>query len=308
MYPVVLAGCYSPERATIPPPADAPAELVALTGAVVMIGAGDIAVCGVRGDEATAGIVDSVVRADSAAKVENVVFTIGDNAYSTGSETDFTRCFAPSWGRTTIMKWIRPAPGNHDYATPGATPYYKYFDGKAGPPGKGYYSYDLGPWHVISLNSEILIDPRSRPEADEQEEWLRKDLKDHDKKCTLAYFHRPLFSSGIHGPTPEMLSLWNILYAADVDLILNGHDHHYERFRPQTPLGAVDSVKGIEEIIVGTGGGVLRAVRYPLARNSVVQIHGYYGVIKLTLGAGEYRRAFLDTGGRIWDRGGRKCH
>jgi hypothetical protein len=305
---VLVVACKGEERAT-PPPAEAPPEEVALSGAAVMIGAGDIAVCGTRGDEATAGLIDSLVKVDSASNVETVVFTIGDNVYPVGSQSDFARCFAPSWGEKRIVQVIRPAPGNHDYATPGAAAYYRYFGARAGPAGKGYYSYDIGQWHAIVLNSELMVGPAfTVAMARAQEDWLRSDLESHKRPCTLAYFHRPLFSSGVHGPTSEVQPLWNILYEGGVDLILNGHEHHYERFLPQTPLGAHDDVKGIEEIIVGTGGGVLRGLRYPLPRNSAVQIHGYFGVLKLTLGANEYRRAFMDTSGRIWDRGGRKCH
>lgn len=303
--------CYSREGAT-PPPADAPAKEVALAGATVMIGAGDIAVCGTSGDEATGAMVDSVLKADSVEKVENAVFTAGDNAYPSGAEGPsniFARCFNSSWGSKRIMQSIHPSPGNHDFDNTRGAGYYKYFGDRAGPPGKGYYSYDIGDWHVVSLNSEIVVDPATVAQANAQEDWLRQDLKDHSKPCTLAYFHRPLFSSGdFHGPTPEVQGLWDILYEAGVDLVLNGHEHHYERFLPQTPSGVADSVKGIEEIIVGTGGGERRGLRYPLAANSAAQVHGYWGVLKLTLGAGEYRHAFLDIGGRVWDRGGRKCH
>ncbi|HYS69954.1 MAG TPA: hypothetical protein VEM14_06905, partial [Gemmatimonadaceae bacterium] len=130
----------------------------------------------------------------------------------------------------------------------------------------------------------------------------------HPMLCTFAYFHRPLFSSGTYGPTPESKGLWRILYENRVDLVLNGHEHHYERFLPQIPSGVVDSTRGIEEIIAGTGGGELRMLRYPLAENSVFQIHGHFGVLKLILGSGEYSHAFIDTNGRVWDPGARKCH
>jgi len=207
------------------------------------------------------------------------------------------------------MRFIHPATGNHDFQTVIGPGYYAYFGDRAGPSGKGFYSYDLGKWHLISLNSEILSSPLYDPAlAKSQDEWLRKDLAEHGKPCTLAYWHRPLFTSGVHGPSPEVQRLWNILYANGVDLIINGHEHHYERFAPQTPAGVRDSVKGIEQIIAGTGGADLRIVHYPFAPNSLVRITGHHGVIKLTLGDGEYRHAFLDVEGRVWDRGGRKCH
>ncbi len=306
----VLVGCSRDEPPT-PPPAGPPAKEVALPGAAVMIAAGDIAVCGTSGDEATAHIVDSLLTTDSVAKLQNVVVTIGDNAYPSGSsgvENDFPRCFSPSWGSTRIMKVIHPSPGNHDYDSGSAEPYFSYFGQRAGPAGKGYYSYEVGSWHVVSLNSELYFEHGSPDEVQQQEDWLRKDLETHRTLCTLAYFHRPVFSSGKYGSTRATHPLWNILYEAGADLVLNGHEHDYERFLPQTPAGVADSAKGITQIVAGTGGANLRPVDYPLARNSAYQIHGRWGVLKLTLGAGEYRHAFLDTGGRVWDAGGGKCH
>ncbi|PYO08836.1 MAG: alkaline phosphatase [Gemmatimonadetes bacterium] len=307
---VALLCCSGDENPTPVPPGSPPQEL-ALAGASVMIGAGDIAVCGTNGDEATGAIVDSVVKADSVARVTTVVFTIGDNAYPSGSggvERDFQRCFTGSWGKDRIMKVIRPSPGNHDYDSGTLAPYFAFFGDRAGPAGKGYYSYDVGGWHVIAMNSEVYFESNDPSEAKAQEDWLRKDLAEHRSRCALAYFHRPLFSSGTYGPATEVLGLWRILFAGGVDLVLNGHEHDYERFLPQTPLGVADSVNGVEEIIAGTGGGVLRMVRYPVARNSAAQIHGRFGVLKLILGAGEYSHAFIDTNGRVWDPSRRKCH
>lgn len=302
--------CSGDKNPTPTPPGKPPAE-VALPGGAVVIGAGDIAVCGVSGDEETGKLVDSVLRADSAARVQSAVFTLGDNAYPSGPagvENDIPRCFSPSWGEKRIMSVIHPAPGNHDYDSGSAAPYFAYFGERAGPVGKGYYSYDFGGWHLISLNSELYFEHGSSAEAKAQEDWLRKDLSDHRTLCALAYFHRPLFSSGIYGGTAEMGTIWTTLYDGGVDLVLNGHEHHYERFLPQTPAGVADSSRGVAEIIAGTGGGELRAIRYPLSRNSVFQIHGHFGVLKLTLGAGEYRHAFIDADGRVWDPGTGKCH
>lgn len=299
-----------------PPPPDAPPEQIALTGAVVLIGAGDIADCSNNGDERTARLIDSVLKANAAAKLETAVFALGDIAYPAATDRQLRRCFTPSWGDTTkrIMKVIRPAIGNHDFQVERGAPYYRYFGSRAGPPGKGYYSYDLGDWHVVVLNSELAIEGSS-DEGKQQEEWLRKDLSEHKKKCTVSYFHFPLFTSSFRRGIPEMRAIWNILYDSDVDVVLNGHDHHYERFLPQAPTGEPDSVRGIEQIIVGTGGANLRGLRsrfgirsHPPARNSVVHIEGHFGVLKLTLGKDEYRTAFMTTDGRVWDRGGRKCH
>lgn len=275
-----------------------------------MIGAGDIAMCGKTGDEQTAALIDSVLKVDSIANVENVVIAIGDNVYPVGSARDFERCFTPSWGdsQKRIMKFVRPTPGNHDYNTRDAEPYYAYFGDRAGPGKRGYYSYDIGDWHVVSLNSELPASRGRLAAARAQEAWLRRDLAANPKLCTVAYFHRPLFSSGDHGNYPSMERLWDIMYAHRVDLVLNGHDHNYERFLPQTPKGVPDSVNGIVEIVVGTGGAALRGMREKTEPNSAATVHGYYGVLKLSLGNGEYRHAFLDTRGRIWDEGGRKCH
>jgi hypothetical protein len=305
-----MLGCKKDKNPTPTPSGAAPAE-VQISSAPVIVGAGDIAVCGTSGDEETGRLVDSVVRADSAANITTAVFTLGDNAYPSGDggvDKDFQRCFSGSWGRPRIMSVIHPSPGNHDYDSGSGAPYFSYFGSRAGDAGKGYYSYDVGSWHLISLNSELYFEAPDPAEAKRQEDWLRKDLAEHHALCTLAYFHRPLFSSGTYGPSPEVRMLWDILYSAGADVILNGHEHHYERFLPQSPTGAADSVRGIEQIIAGTGGGELRKLRHPLAANSVVQIHGHFGILKLDLGNGQYSHAFIDSSGRVWDPGGRKCH
>ena len=306
---MAVAACGDSDKPTPPPGGSRVTESVLLNSAV-MIGAGDIAVCGTPADEATGALVDSVLKADSVAKLTTLVFTLGDNAYpsgESGASGYFPRCFSPSWGRERITRAIRPSPGNHDYDTGSGDPYFSYFGASAGPKGKGYYSYDIGGWHVVSLNSELPAGSDNAG-AKAQEVWLRQDLRDHPALCTMAYFHRPLFSSGRHGPDHTVIGLWEILYEGGADLILSGHEHHYERFKPQTPTGKYDPVRGIEQIIVGTGGAHLRNVESPLAQNSVTQIHGHYGVLKLLLGPGEFRHAFLDTDGRIWDPGGGKCH
>ena len=275
-----------------------------------MIGAGDIAVCGTSGDEETGKLVDSLLTADSIANVASVVFTLGDNAYPSGRsgvDNDLPRCFSPSWGSARILNLIHPAPGNHDFDSGSGDPYFAYFGQRAGPAGRGYYSYDFAGWHIVSLNSELYFAAGGPAEAKQQEDWLRQDLRDHKSLCTMAYFHRPYFSSGKHGGTREMRPLWDIMYDGGVDVVLNGHEHHYERFMPQTPVGIVDTKRGIEQIIVGTGGGDLRGLR-PRVGNSVFEVHGYFGVLKLSVGAGEYRSAFIGTDGRVWDTGSGRCH
>jgi hypothetical protein len=304
----LMVACSQDQSATPPPKVSA--HEVELPGAPVMVGAGDIAVCGTPGDEATGKIADSVLTAYDG-HIESATFTLGDNAYPSGDggvDNDLPRCFAPSWGTARVMNVIHPAPGNHDYDSGSSDPYFGYFGGSVGPWGKGYYSYNIGDWHVVSLNSELYFEHGSASEARQQEDWLRNDLNANRRLCTLAYFHRPLFSSGDYGSTHEMQPLWTILYDANADLILNGHEHHYERFLPQTPTGASDPARGITEIITGTGGAELRRVHSPLARNSAFQIQGHYGILKLTLGNGEYRHAFIDTDGTVWDADGGKCH
>lgn len=302
-------GCPPPVKTT-PPPAKATAEEVALAGASVLIGAGDIATCPSSGDEATAAIVDSVLKADSAAGVKDEVFAVGDLVYPSGRTQDFANCFTPSWGSPArgIMKKIRPVPGNHEYDTPGASGYYEYFGARAGTAGKGYYSYDLGEWRIYALNSEIAVSAQfSTEDKKAQEDWLKKDIADNPRKCSLAYWHHPRFSSSFHRSEPLMAPLYQILYDANVEVVISGHDHTYERFAPQTPVGALDTLKGVTQIVVGTGGAELRGFYAP-SPNSVSRVEGYNGVLKLTLGAGGYQHAFLATNGSIWDPGSGKCH
>src|SRR2546422_4803025 len=180
--------------------------------AVVLVGAGDIADCSGSGDEATAALLDNIA---------GTVFTLGDNVYPDGTATQFTQCYDPSWGRHKAR--TRPAPGNHDYHTSGASGYYGYFGSIAGPSGQGYYSYDLGAWHIISLNSQTSMSAGSA-----QETWLKADLAASTKRCTIAYWHYPRFSSGPHGSLSTSSAIWQDLYNAGAEIVLNGHDHDYQ--------------------------------------------------------------------------------
>jgi hypothetical protein len=283
-----------------------------LSGASVLIGAGDIARCDFPGDEATAALVDSVLRADSVAHVHDEVFTAGDNAYPDGTARDFAQCFAPSWGDTAklIMRNIRPAPGNHEHLSGGTAPYYQYFGSRAGSNQKGYYSYDIGAWHAVVLNSELLVNTGAFTDVERkaQEDWLKQDLGAHHQGCTVAYWHNPRFSSGWHGSDARLETFWRILYDGGADVILNGHDHDYERFRPLASEGTLDTASGIVEMIVGTGGGELRGFQSTIAPLSASRVQGHYGVLKLTLGGAEWRSAFLDTDGRIYDQVTGRCH
>jgi hypothetical protein len=258
----------------------------------------------------TAILVDSVIRADSIAKVADAVFTLGDNAYTSGTEAQFANCFTPTWGdpNKRIITRLRPTPGNHEYYTAAADPYYAYFGSAAGTVGKGYYSYDIGAWHVLVVNSEIIVNSSFTDAArKEQMDWVEQDLTAHQNLCTMAYWHHPRFSSGWHGSDAKLGPIWQLLYANHVDLVLAGHDHDYERFRPMTPDGVADTMKGMTEIVAGTGGEELRAFTHILP-NSINRIEGRAGVLLLTLGAAEYQSAFLEVGGRVWDQSGGKCH
>ncbi|HEV2730943.1 MAG TPA: metallophosphoesterase, partial [Terriglobales bacterium] len=210
----------------------------------VLVGAGDIASCDdLSGAEATAKLID---------KIPGTVFAVGDLVYPAGSDEQFAKCYNPTWGR--FKDRTRPAPGNHEYHSDGASGYMRYFGAAAGDPKRGYYSYELGAWHIIALNSECA-EVGGCDTASPQGRWLKQDLEQHPAGCTLAYFHTPLFSSGRkHGNNPTMKPLWDALYHAGADVIINGHDHDYERFAPMSDAGRVDEAAGIVEFVAGTGG------------------------------------------------------
>src|SRR5215204_661724 len=209
----------------------------------VLVAVGDIASCSSEGDEATAALLDGL---------PGTISTLGDHAYEEGTPREFAECYDPSWGRHKDR--TRPAPGNHDYETSGAAGYFDYFGPAAGEPGKGYYSYDLGTWHIVVLNSNCS-QVGGCGAGTPQEQWLRADLAAHPAACTLAYWHHPRFSSSSgHGSTPEMTPIWQALYEHGADVVLSGHDHAYERFSPQDSAGNLDRDRGIRQFVVGTGG------------------------------------------------------
>jgi hypothetical protein len=269
-------------------------SIVSSTGGIVFVGAGDISDCGNDNDEATAKLLDAI---------PGTVFTLGDNVYSSGTDTQYAQCFDPTWGRHKAR--TKPSPGNHDYNTSGATGYYNYWGALAGPAGRGYYSFDLGDWHIISLNSEV-----SMSAGGAEETWLRADLAATTQQCILAYWHKPRFSSGTnHGSLASAQPLWQALYDFHADLILNGHEHNYERFAPQSPTGAADPTNGIREIVSGTGGeSHYNDEGTPLA-NSEVFNGTTYGVLELTLGSGTYSWQFIPVAGQSFtDSGTGTCH
>jgi acid phosphatase type 7 len=263
--------------------------------APLVLAAGDIGSCRSGGDEATAALLDGVPA---------TIAALGDLAYPRGTAEEFADCYEPSWG--PFRSRTRPAAGNHDYATPGAAPYFGYWSSLAGLPGAGYYSYELGSWHVVVLNSNCRFVPCHPGSL--QETWLRKDLAQHRTRCTLAYFHHPLFSSTRGTATPAVQPLWQDLYSAGADVVLNGHAHNYQRFAPQTPLGAPDPKRGIREFVVGTGGNSHHLLGPPLPNQENMD-DTTYGVLRLMLLESGYDFEFAPAGDGIFTESGTgDCH
>lgn len=287
------ASAVVPTR-SIPPPGDP-----------VIAAAGDVACTPTSSTTATACrhkfTSDLVVDAGLTA-----VLLPGDLQYERGQYENFLRSYDPTWGRVNGISY--PAPGNHEYGTAGAAGYFEYFGAAAGDPNKGYYSFDVGSWHVIALNSNCGR-VGGCAAGTPQEQWLRADLAAHPAACTLAYWHHPRFSSGSsHGNSTAMQAFWQALYDAGADVVLSGHDHDYERFAPQTPTGAADPQRGIREFVVGTGGKSLRSFRTPVA-NSEVRNSNTYGVLKLTLHPSGYDWQFVPEAGKTFtDSGSASCH
>jgi hypothetical protein len=229
------------------------------------------------------------------------ILPLGDDQYPSGALADFNAYYDPTWGRVKAKTY--PTPGNHEYQTSGAAGYFSYFGDRAGPTGRGYYSFNVGSWHLISLNSEI-----SAAAGSAQETWLKADLAANPQRCTLAYWHKPLFSSGPHGNNASVKPLWDVLYAADAEVVLVGHDHDYERFAPQTPSGAADATRGIREFVVGTGGKEHYSIS-STKPNSQVHNTDTFGVLRLTLHPDSYDWKFLPEAGKTFtDSGTGSCH
>jgi acid phosphatase type 7 len=258
----------------------------------VLVGAGDIAGNG-TGDSTTAALLDSI---------PGTVYTLGDNVYDNGTIAEYNAYYDPTWGRHKAR--TKPSPGNHDYHTPGAAGYYGYFGAAAGDRAKGYYSYDLGNWHIAVINSNI-----ARGVGSEQERWLRADLAASTKPCSLAYWHHPRFTSGAtHGPETTMAPVWQALYDFNAEVVLSGHNHQYERFAPQNPMGQLDTARGIREFVAGTGGQSHYGFG-TIQPNSEVRNGDTFGVLKLTLHSDSYDWQFVPEAGKTFtDRGTGACH
>jgi hypothetical protein len=303
-----------------------PARAQVASPQATLVGAGDIASCSYNRDYQTARVVNSTIATASAPVT---IFTLGDNAYPDGTAAQFRNCYDPTWGgshlgqRTDITPTLYnpqmwdltrlPAVGNHEYRTPGASAYFDYFGARAGDRTKGYYSYDMGSWHFVVLNSNCdQVGGCGKLSA--QGRWLRTDLANHPASCTVASFHHPLYTSST-ADTTIVRPFWDMLYKEGADVILSGHAHYYERFRPQRPDGTRDPTYGIREFIAGTGGqSPDNPMRVPRAANSVIDSEKSpgvtaYGVLKLDLYAGSYAWEFRPIEGETFtDSGTGQCH
>lgn len=290
-HPSVTQGRVDP----FPSPASADGKTFTL------VGAGDIAGCkDLDGARATAKLIE---------KIPGTVFAAGDLAYEGGRPEEFQNCYGPTWGEFKAR--TKPALGNHEYAEPTSRGYFEYWGAQAGPVGKGYYSYNLGSWHIVVLNTNCGARGLGGCAAgSSQERWLRADLAEHPGGCVLAYGHHPLFSSGVfksHAIHPELKPLWEDLYAAHAALVLAGHEHSYERFAPQDPDGHADPSNGIREFVVGTGGRSHDPLGFATP-NSEVRNTDTFGVLRITLTPGHYIWQFIPEEGRTFtDSGSGEC-
>jgi hypothetical protein len=258
----------------------------ASAASVVMVGAGDIASCGNTNDSKTASLIGSI---------SGTVFDLGDNAYESGTSTEYTNCYQPTWGQ--YKSRTKPVPGNHDYKTSGASGYFNYFSVPR------YYAYNLGDWRIYALNSEIDTSATGA-----QATWLKNDLASNPKQCVMAYWHRPRWSSGsVHGSDGKTGPLWSILYDAKAELVVTGHEHNYERFAPMNKSGSAVST-GLQEFVVGTGGKSLYAFGTILSASRARNANTF-GVLKLTLSSGSYTWKFVPVAGQSYtDSGTINCH
>jgi hypothetical protein len=238
----------------------------------------------------------------------DAVLALGDNQYNTGSLPNYNASFGPTWGRYKSITY--PVPGNHEYGTSQAGGYFSYFGARAGTKGQGWYSFDLGTWHVLAINGECDRNGGVCASGAAEEQWVRQDLAAHPTACTLAFWHQPRFSSGsaVVKNAEAMAPIWNDLYNANADLVLVGHKHFYERFAPLNTTGAVDNARGLREIIVGTGGEDHSGKPAPRA-GSIVRENLTFGILKVGLHPGSYDWRFVPEPGKTFtDSGSATCH
>ena len=241
--------------------------------AEVLLAVGDIGSCERQSDEAVAAL---------AAGLPGAIALLGDIAYEKGTTAEFRRCFEPAWG--PMQPRFHPVPGNHEYETPGASAYFDWFGAEAGTPGEGWYSFELGAWHLVALNSNCGLVGCGA--GSPQLAWLEADLAAHPSTCLLAFWHHPRYSSGRHGSIPGTDALWDALVAQGLDVALAGHDHSYERV----------AADGAREFVVGTGGRSLYAFEHGPIPETEVRHTGNYGLLWLALAPDSYEWQFLSLG------------
>ena len=285
-----------PTKIPTPIPTRGPTPTSGPSSDPVIVAAGDIAKCGQPGDSETAAIIQGI---------PGTVLPLGDNAYENGAPLDYTNCYNPTWG--AFLNRTKPVPGNHDYLTANAAGYFGYFGTLAGDPTKGYYSYDLGSWHILAINSNCIQVGGCGIQSP-QESWVKADLASTKAKCVLAYWHHPFYSSGATGNTPQMATIFQDLYVAGAEIVLSGHAHNYERFAPQNSTAGSDPANGIVQFVVGTGGGNFTPLVLPLQPNSAASVQNVYGVLKLTLHPTSYTWQFVSVNGTYTDSGTANCH
>lgn len=284
------ASASTPAQPPDTPPGPPPLPPFNPTGhTAVVVAVGDIGECGSPAVPLTARLAD---------RIDGQVLLSGDLAYMHGSPTDFQRCFEPDWGRFR-HRW-RPAPGNHEYQTPGAAGYFQYFGAAAGPAGQSYYSFRAGDWLILMLNSNIPAGAGS-PQFD----FVRAELTANRNPCAMAVWHHPLFTSGPNGPNAFMRDMWALLYELKADVVIAGHDHLYERFGKQDVDGRSDAA-GLRQFITGTGGARLYDFHRASA-NSQARVKAH-GILRLGLHTTSYDWTFLDTNGAVGDAGADGCH
>lgn len=295
--PATVPSTAQPGDAAEKPPVAAQVPSAVESPTATILVAGDIASCSWSKDRATARLLETS---------PGVVMTAGDNAYQTGTFKQFRDCYGPTWGR--FRERTRPALGNHDWATPGAAGYFRYFGDRAGPPGRGYYAFSAGTWRVYALVSDCPAVGGCRTGSD-QHRWLKAELGAHPQACVLAVWHQPRYSSGPHGTNSRTNDLLKLLYNAGAEVVINGHDHFYERFAKARPDGTADPAHGVRQFIVGTGGGPLYPLLKPFAPNSTVRNDSTHGVLRLTLEPDRYAWEFLPVQGETFtDDGAGACH
>ncbi len=306
---VLLVGCaHNTRLAKLPAPPPEPPR------AIVVVAVGDIS-CDPEGSQYKAGLGTAkkchmLGTSNLAISLKpDAALLLGDNQYEKGNLDAYEQSYSKSWGRKELKDISYPSIGNHEYNTEGASGYFDYFGASAGERGKGYYSFNLGTWHLVALNSggNDACKPVPCEQGSEQEMWLRKDLASNTSSCILAFWHRPIFTSGLRRDSVEVRPFWQDLYEFNADIVLNGHVHHYERFLPQNPDGAADPEHGITQFTVGTGGRDLKGF-FPVQENSEIRLSDTFGILKLELGPKSYVWEFISESGQIRDSGTEQCH